>query len=243
LVLLVLFVLVVVANQCSHEDSPAATSVAEHVDATPPVTPAEQRTKWLAEFEKKETSDAAKVNLAESIVRSDPNSPEAKRVQPQLAELKVKAETAAKEARERGAWDYEIDEEPLAKGKVKRARVLSENTFSFGFPYEGEQHAMLTIRNHPRYGKDVILQIEKGQIVCSTYSCPIAVVFDDGTPMRFEGNEPEDNSSETVFIPAYSTFMKRLGSAKTVRIGFTVFQQGSQVVEFKVKGFDGSKLK
>jgi len=213
------------------------------VPSSPPVSPQEQRSKWLQEFQKSDASVAAKINLAESIIRNDPNSAEAKSVQPQLAELRAQADAAAQEARERGAWNYDREEEPLAKGTVKFARVMSENAFDFDFPYQGEQHAQLTLRNHPRYGRDVILQIEKGQIICSSYSCPIAVVFDDGKPQHFEGNEPEDNSSETVFIPAYPTFLKRLATAKTVRIGFTVYQEGSQVAEFKIKGFDPAKLK
>ncbi len=61
-------------------------------------------------------------------------------------------------------WIYEEFFDVMTNRAVREAHTLSAHTFSFGFPYEGPQHATLTLRSHPRYGKHVILEIEKGTI-------------------------------------------------------------------------------
>lgn len=85
---------------------------------------------------------------------------------------------------------------------------------NFSFPYAGPQHGTLTLRTHPRYGKNVIFNIERGQIPCPAVS--------------YSAAGPEDNSTE---------------KAKTVRISVNVFQEGSPVFEFDVSGFDANKYK
>jgi hypothetical protein len=246
LTLLLLLGAVVVAQQCSRSESTSTSTTpppAAPASASGPVlSPQEQREEWLDKFNQP-VSDAKKLEYAEAILRSDPSSTEALAVKPQIEALRAKIKQAEADARERGNWQYDSYSDALSKGSVKAATVSSENQLSFDFPYQGLQSVRLMLRNHPQHGRDVILRIEQGQIICSSYSCPISVVFDDGKPLRFEGTEPTDNSTEVVFIPAYSTFLKRLATAKTMRIGFTVHQEGQQVAEFKVKGFDASKLK
>ena len=87
-----------------------------------------------------------------------------------------------------------------------------------------------------------MLSIEQGQILCSTYDCPIRIRFDDGAAQTLSGTEPGDNSSETVFIPGYVKFSKKLQQAKRVRIEVNIFQQGTLVADFDVSGFNPAKL-
>lgn len=90
----------------------------------------------------------------------------------------------------------------------------------------------------------MIFSIEQGQILCHSYGdCTVQVRFDDGKILRYEGNEPADNSTEIVFIPAFSTFMKRLPAAKTVKVEVSIYQAGNQVFEFDVSGFKPEKFK
>lgn len=140
-------------------------------------------------------------------------------------------------------WSYSSRQDEMSGKGVRSAKVTSTNSFNFDFPYSGRQRAELLIRRHPRWGNDVVLSIEKGQILCHSYSsCPVRVRFDDEPAKTYTGTEPADNSSDTVFIPGYKAFTSKLAKAKRVRIEFNVYQEGSVMAEFDVSGFDGKKL-
>jgi len=101
---------------------------------------------------------------------------------------------------------------------------------NFDFPYSGTQHATLTLRTHPRHGKDIIFSIEKGQILCRSYEdCTVLVRFDDEPPSNYSAVGAADNSTETIFIRNYSKFVEKLLKAKAF--------------EFDVSGFDQGKYK
>lgn len=130
-------------------------------------------------------------------------------------------------------------------GKIAyHASVLSSNRVNFDFPYQGPQRARLVLRTHPRWGKSLFMQIEKGQILCRSYTpCTALVRFDDGQPVRFSGTGPDDNSTETVFISPYSRFAGLMLKAKTVRVSVPIYQEGSPVFEFNVEAFDIEKYR
>jgi hypothetical protein len=141
-------------------------------------------------------------------------------------------------------WSYFQEEDEMSKGTIYRARVSSTNTVNFDSPYEGEQHATLTLRTSPRQGKDVILQIKKGQFLCSSYEqCNVLVRFDDEQPVTYSGLGPSDNSTETVFILNYAQFIEHMLKAKRVRIAANIYQEGAPVFEFNVSNFDQAKYK
>ncbi|HJQ40266.1 MAG TPA: hypothetical protein VKB93_24235 [Thermoanaerobaculia bacterium] len=141
-------------------------------------------------------------------------------------------------------WSYDNSNDAMAKGTVSQASVESTNTVNFRFPYAGEQHGTLTLRTHPRYGKNVIFNIKKGQIQCPSYSgCKVLVRFDNGEATSYSAAGPEDNSSETIFINDYSGFVGKMMKAKTVRISPNVYQEGAPVFEFDVAGFDAAKYR
>ena len=125
--------------------------------------------------------------------------------------------------------------------RVGYAQVRSDNTLSLDFPYQGDQFGTLAVRQHPKWGNEVIVSIEKGQILCNTYDCAVRIRFDDGEPVTYVGNEPSDNSSETVFLP-YS-IAKKLQTAKRIKVELNLYQNGMRVLEFNVKGFDPAKMK
>jgi hypothetical protein len=141
-------------------------------------------------------------------------------------------------------WYYRQDKDPMGKGTAYFASVLSTNTVNFGFPYSGAQHGTLTLRTHPRYGKDVILSIERGQFLCPSYDgCTVLVRFDDGKAIRYSAAGAADNSTETIFIRGYSSFVGHLEKSKRVRISANIYQEGAPVFEFNVSGFDQSEYK
>lgn len=142
------------------------------------------------------------------------------------------------------AWTYHNKEDEMSGGKTYTASVISSNSVSFSFPYNGLQNGTLLLRNDPKYGKDIIFRIEKGQILCSSYDgCNVLIRFDDEKPVTYSANPPADNSSEVIFISNYTKFLNNLKNAKIVRISPTIYQEGSPVFEFNVSGFDIEKYK
>lgn len=132
----------------------------------------------------------------------------------------------------------------MTSRKARYASIESENTLNFDFPYQGEQHGRLLLRDHPSHGRDVMILIDKGQILCHSYEdCEIRVRFDEGSPQRWSAGGPADNSSTVIFLRNEAGFIQKLRSAKVVRIQIPVYQEGQPMLEFHVGGFDYSRFR
>lgn len=211
-----------------------------------------------AEFEKlvSQGKDAAALRVGRELARAFPSSPEAKKAASRIERL----ETDAREAKEKKAkaekareqfeqarklleqWTYRTVADPMTSGSGVMASIESDNTVSFSFPYQGAQRATLALREHPRHGNAVIFRIERGQIQCSSYSgCSVLVRFDESKAETWEGSGSADKNSTIVFLPNYGNFLRRLNSAKTVRIQVGVYHQGSPAFSFSVAGFDPNR--
>lgn len=139
-------------------------------------------------------------------------------------------------------WSYFSSQDAMTSKKTFFASIDSVNTLSFDFPYAGAQHATFQLRTHPSYGKDAILSIEKGQLLCSSYDgCTVMVRFDEGKAMRFSAVGPSDHSTTSLFIRGYSKLISQMAKAKKMRIAAEFYQSGTQTMEFNVAGFDSSK--
>jgi len=198
-----------------------------------------EKAKWHAMLIDEQASASLRLRAARDLIGHFPGSEEAVRAQAMLADLE---KTVAYEAMGR-QWMYNSSAEGMSGKNVVTASVQSTNTISLGFPYEGAQRGMLTLRRHPRWGNDVIFRIQEGQILCHSYGdCRVNVKFDEGQVARYEGNPPEDNSSEVVFIPAYGAFRKKIPNAKKVMIEVSIYQAGNHIFEFDVSGFKPEKF-
>lgn len=134
-------------------------------------------------------------------------------------------------------WSYSTSEYKMSNRDVEHALILSTNSFIFDFPYGGSQRATLNLRKHPRWGRDVILSIERGQFICPSYSgCRVRVRFDKGKARYYRANEAADNSSDVIFIRGYNRFVSRLKRAKKLYIEATFYQEGNIILEFDVEG-------
>lgn len=140
------------------------------------------------------------------------------------------------------AW-YAADTPDQMTGKTTYAvYVQSKNSVLLSPPY-GKISAKLQLRNHPRYGKDVIFAADEGQISCHSWSpCSVLVRVDDKSPIKFQGSNPSDGSSEIVFLRPVDRFVKALNGAKTVRIEVEFYRNGNQSFLFDVANFDGAML-
>jgi hypothetical protein len=131
-------------------------------------------------------------------------------------------------------WQYQSDIDKMTSKKTTQAVLESNNSLSLPFPYAGKNKARLQVRQHPKYGLDVFLDIDKGQIMCSSYrGCPITIRFDSTPAIKFSGNEPADSSSDTIFIQGPQKFIAAAKKAKVILVEITMYQAGNQILEFQ----------
>lgn len=132
------------------------------------------------------------------------------------------------------AWEYDSSADKMTGKKTDTALVTSDNRLSFGFPYQGDNKGYLIVRQHPQYGLDVIISIDKGQMLCSTYDCTVSVKFDDGKPVTYGGTAPADHSSTKIFLNNASRFIAGAKNAKKILVQFNAYQNGAPVLEFSM---------
>jgi len=130
-------------------------------------------------------------------------------------------------------WVYDQREDKMG-GTIHSADILSKNTVSFDFPYQGEQGATLSIRKHPRWGTSVMISIRRGQFVCRSSGCALTVRFDDGKAMRFMASEPSDGSSNLLFFDR--DISAEIRKSNMLRVEAVFYQEGARVFEFDVGG-------
>lgn len=214
----------------------------------------------LADLEKERVAgrpDAA-LDLARKLVNNYAGTPEADTAAKQIPDLEAAAKAAEEAERIRAAeaaaaveaqrladkWSYRVSEDPMTSRKSRYATIESENTVEFDFPYQGSQRGTLLLRDHPSYGRDVIFSIERGQLLCPSYSdCQIRVRFDEGSPERWSAVGPSDNSSTSIFVRNQARFVQKLRAAKVVRLQVPVYQQGEPMFEFQVGGLDYARYR
>jgi len=159
------------------------------------------------------------------------------------ADLKKKEEAERAERATWGDWRYFTRTDDATGKPYKLAELDAENNFNLSSPYDGLQRAELTLRAHPRWGFDAIVGIDRGQILCGSYSnTTVLVRFDDGPAVPYSCGEPADHSSEYVFIRNAKQFEAGMKRANMAYITIRLYQGGSQTMKFKVKGYDSGKV-
>lgn len=134
-------------------------------------------------------------------------------------------------------WRLEESQDKMTGKPNKTASVRSSDSLSLGFPYQGSNHGLLIVRRHPQFGLDVILSIEKGQILCSSYrGCKVLAKFDAAAPITFEGAESADNDSTVVFIKNAGRFIDQARKAKSITLQIGLYQNGMQTLTFDTPG-------
>lgn len=237
---LLLLVMSAAIRSCSEDIAPPASPPPAAAPVPPsPEAVAQSIAALAAEMDAQTNPAQQRLTAAQRLINTYADSPEAARARGMVEALQAQVvqENLGKQ------WMYAESEDPMSSKTSRTASVISANRFEFGFPYGGPQNARLTLRRHPRWGNDVVLVIERGQILCSSYECPVRIRFDDDPPKTFTGTEPADNSSETVFIPGFNAFEARLKKAKKLLVEVNIFQQGTLQAEFDVEGFKAERLR
>ena len=129
-------------------------------------------------------------------------------------------------------WLPISDTEKMSGKTTSKVFVISENSLSFGSPYSGENMGFLTVRQHPKYGLDVIVAIQKGQMLCGYNDCSVNVKFDNGPSTRYSATAPADHSSTSLFLGNAQRFIAGARKAKSILIQFTAYKEGAPILEF-----------
>ncbi len=139
----------------------------------------------------------------------------------------------------RAKWSYNRSSDLETSGEVFHAMIQSENLVNLQPPYDGEQRGSLYFRTHPRYGRQIYLQLERGSLVCpSLGGCTVGVQFDDEPQIQWEATRTGDFSPQMIFLLEHDAFIRRVMEAGTVRVQPTAFPDERPVFEFEVSGFE-----
>jgi hypothetical protein len=130
-------------------------------------------------------------------------------------------------------WRYSEQTDKMNGSQTKLGEVFSDNSLDLAFPYSGENRGRLVVRQDKQNGLNVIFTIRKGQLICDSYhGCQVQVRFDEAQPVTFHGGGAADHSSTTIFLTPERRFIDLAKKAKRIRVAVTVYQAGSQVLEF-----------
>lgn len=130
-------------------------------------------------------------------------------------------------------WRYDSNVDQMTDKKVLWATLESNNSLKLKFPYAGRNYGTIYIRQHPKSGLNVMVSVEQGQILCSTFDeCSVTVRFDDGRPITFSAVGPSDHSSNKLFLHGEAKFVAEAKKAKRILVALTMYQAGQQVPDF-----------
>lgn len=130
-------------------------------------------------------------------------------------------------------WKYHSEKDKMTGKEKSYAYVTSDNSLHLNFPYRGDNYGQLTVRQHPKHGLDVIVSVDKGQILCHSYEdCDVQVKFDQAPPIRYSAIGSADGDSKVVFLRSVPRFIAAAKKAKSIFVQIPMYQAGEQVLEF-----------
>ena len=138
----------------------------------------------------------------------------------------------------RTQWRYQFESDDMTGKRIDFAIVESTKSLKLGFPYQGENRGRLGVRQSPRHGTDVYLEIDKGQFVCGVSECAVLVRFDEQQPVRFTAVRPADHSSTMLFLSPAQRFIASAKKASTIRAQANIFQEGAPILEFNATALE-----
>lgn len=146
---------------------------------------------------------------------------------------------------EKKTWSLLTEQDKMDDSKSYWYSLQSDNYANFDFPYEGDSYLTITVRWMKKYGYDVLLEITKGQMVGNEYNGTnyVRVRFDGGKVQKFYYNEPNDGSSNLVFLRNAQKFIEKCKNAKDIIIEQEFYQEGVHQFKFHVDEPLPKKLK
>ncbi|MDP3228374.1 MAG: hypothetical protein Q8N13_10420 [Acidovorax sp.] len=132
------------------------------------------------------------------------------------------------------AWKYSEEADKMTSKVTKFATLISTSSLSLGSPYQGANYAHIHVRQRAGSAPEVMLTINKGQMMCRSFKpCAIKVRFDDAPPVSFSGTGSSDHDPTIAFIQGASKFIAGASKAKTILVQTEIFHNGVPIMEFK----------
>ena len=129
-------------------------------------------------------------------------------------------------------WSYWEKRDEMTDRPVLFASAGTTEPVEFGAPYGGPQYPNMTVRHSGRK-VDVILQLERGQFMCSSWDgCAVTARFDDSPPERYSASPSADHDTTVLFINNASKFYGRARKASRFIVEAMVYQEGSPRFRF-----------
>ena len=134
-------------------------------------------------------------------------------------------------------WKYSEDIDEMDNTKRTVARINSENSIKFDFPY-GNSDFSLNVRNW-KGSTDIYLTCSKCQFISGfsgekTYR----IKFDDEAPLNVSANYSTSGSSDVVFLGSESKIISKLKKSEKLMIEAEFFDSGLHNITFSTKGFE-----
>jgi hypothetical protein len=172
---------------------------------------------------------------ADVLVAKFPGSDQAKTLQPQLADIRAKAEAIEEEKRLAKVWDYQ--QTPVGKKTQYSAGIYSEVPLFAGEPSDLPPAARMIVRIHPEWGKSIYLVLQQADFNCGA-PCTLQIRFDDKAAKTFPGKQAHTGTGPALFIENDKVFYKAMLDAKVIRIKVNKMTE----MEFKVASYDAKQL-
>lgn len=137
-------------------------------------------------------------------------------------------------------WQYKTTKDDMRGTTTSFATTVSTNTVNFDFPYNGGSKLLLTLRETGNQ-KDVMVTISKGQILCGIQWCDLSFKFDDGAVQSITMSEPDNHSSEMLFVVYDKTedkIINQIKSSKKLIVEVPFYQEGKKQFTFDVSGLE-----
>ena len=146
---------------------------------------------------------------------------------------------------EKKTWSLQTKQDEMDDSKSYWYSLQSDNYANFDFPYEGDSYLTITVRWMKKYGYDVLLEITDGQMVGNEYNGTnyVRVRFDGGKVQKFYYNEPNDGSSNLIFLRNAQKIIEKCKNAKDIIIEQEFYQEGVHQFKFHVDEPLPKKLK
>lgn len=131
-------------------------------------------------------------------------------------------------------WTESTSKDEMTDETNVWSTLTSDNVFEFQFPYDGGSRLTINVRYRKQDGNQVILSINKGQLLPSDYNGNNVVVrFDDDAPMTFTTKESADYNSNLLFLNNPQKFINKAKTAKKIKIQVPVFEEGQPLFQFE----------
>ena len=172
----------------------------------------------------------------EVLLMDHPGTAAARRVEPQLAEVKAKVEAAQAQSRLRALWSYQA--EPVEGGSQLSASIFAKTPVDTG---GGARQVRLIFRDHPDWGRSSYLTLQAGDFDCYG-GCKVQVTVDDAAPRAMAASRPDTDEAIAMFIEDERALWRIAKDAQVLRIEFPVKAGGTRTAEFEVGGLDPEQL-